>query len=296
MKKGAEEFVERKPRDEKETILHIAAKRGDLELVKWLVDHSEYFRASLLDKGLLMLKLDAEPEDCNTAGLTALHVALEARQTPVVQYFFKTLPPSESDNRGIYTLSSQSSQTSESILRLALRSAVPELAWLVLENKLVSSPQISEDYAWLSSPSGEKQLKHACNSRSTAVHADELIEELEDLLIAYGAVKTSTHKHVKDTDGAGDRRAVDSSTTGERRSEACSNNKPSRLTSVNPQIGLPTPTSTASVDSTSARGSPSPLDDAANARSSAIRGDQKQSWRGRGRGRSRGRARGRGVK
>ena len=36
---GGEEFVKVKPKDPKETLLHIAAKRDDLDLIEWLDSH-----------------------------------------------------------------------------------------------------------------------------------------------------------------------------------------------------------------------------------------------------------------
>lgn len=41
VKRDADEFVKTLPKDAQETLLHIAAKQGDLELVQWLADHSE---------------------------------------------------------------------------------------------------------------------------------------------------------------------------------------------------------------------------------------------------------------
>jgi hypothetical protein len=39
---GCEEFVQVPPKDSKETLLHIASRRGDINLVQWLDDHGEY--------------------------------------------------------------------------------------------------------------------------------------------------------------------------------------------------------------------------------------------------------------
>lgn len=41
LKRGAEEFLEVPPKDPQETLLHIAADQGDLDLVEWLIRHSE---------------------------------------------------------------------------------------------------------------------------------------------------------------------------------------------------------------------------------------------------------------
>jgi hypothetical protein len=39
---GCEPFVKNKPQDQKESLLHIAAKKGDLELVEWLASHGTF--------------------------------------------------------------------------------------------------------------------------------------------------------------------------------------------------------------------------------------------------------------
>lgn len=41
VKRGCEAFVTHSPADPKETLLHIAAKNGDAELVQWLEAHSK---------------------------------------------------------------------------------------------------------------------------------------------------------------------------------------------------------------------------------------------------------------
>lgn len=40
VKKGCEEFITTPPADPKETLMHIAVKNGDVELVEWLDSHS----------------------------------------------------------------------------------------------------------------------------------------------------------------------------------------------------------------------------------------------------------------
>lgn len=41
VKKGSEEFVSKQPADPSETLMHIAASRGDVDLVEWLDSHSK---------------------------------------------------------------------------------------------------------------------------------------------------------------------------------------------------------------------------------------------------------------
>lgn len=42
VKTGCDEFVNPKPKDSQEALLHIATKNGDLELVQWLDAHSDF--------------------------------------------------------------------------------------------------------------------------------------------------------------------------------------------------------------------------------------------------------------
>lgn len=39
VKVGCQEFIQKLPKDPKETLLHIASRNGDLDLVQWLDDH-----------------------------------------------------------------------------------------------------------------------------------------------------------------------------------------------------------------------------------------------------------------
>lgn len=61
--------------DNSETLLHIASKHDDLELVEWLLNHG------------------ATPEERTKAGFTAFHSALAAGRTKVVNFFLESTPP-----------------------------------------------------------------------------------------------------------------------------------------------------------------------------------------------------------
>ncbi|KAH7106021.1 DnaJ-domain-containing protein [Auriculariales sp. MPI-PUGE-AT-0066] len=96
-----------------ETLLHIAAGRGDIELVHWLDEHN------------------AEVDDRDTSGYTAFHLALEKGIMPVIDYFMKTHPPDEDDNQAIYL----PSPPSTSLLAMAIPDA--QLVWAMLASGLM---------------------------------------------------------------------------------------------------------------------------------------------------------------
>ncbi|KAG6876015.1 hypothetical protein C0992_001370 [Termitomyces sp. T32_za158] len=114
VKDGCHDFVEIVPADPYETLLHIAARCGDHNVVKWLDGHG------------------AEPEERDSAGLTAFHVALQCGNIPIVTYFFEEHPPT-ADTAKIYDLPS-----STSLLSLAFESLQPELVWMILDKKLAN--------------------------------------------------------------------------------------------------------------------------------------------------------------
>ncbi|KAL5529761.1 hypothetical protein ACEPAG_5746 [Sanghuangporus baumii] len=157
---GSEEFVPLHPQDISETLLHIAVANMNVELVEWLVNHN------------------AEPDERNSNGFTAFHFALQKGCIPIVQYFFRSLPPTDVDHRAIYT-----APPSTDLLQLAMESSEPELVWMVLENKFASKQQMNEAWASLCSR----------NSQSTSGHSgmtDYLLreEEIRNLLMSYGGL------------------------------------------------------------------------------------------------------------
>ncbi|GAA5859570.1 hypothetical protein JCM1840_006353 [Sporobolomyces johnsonii] len=70
-----EEAQPASPMDPKETLLHIAAKNGDAELVEWLVNHG------------------ATTDERDSSHYTALHLALLLKHAPVVSYLLIETPP-----------------------------------------------------------------------------------------------------------------------------------------------------------------------------------------------------------
>lgn len=130
-KPGCEAYVKRPPEDPKETLLHIATRRGDADLVEWLDAHS------------------ADPEERNSAGLSALHLALQHGCIPIINHFFQSYDPKQDDDHSaIYSLSPPMS-----LLSLALESGQPEVVWLILEKGLASTQDIGN--AWTQVTSGQ---------------------------------------------------------------------------------------------------------------------------------------------
>ncbi|KAG1772803.1 DnaJ-domain-containing protein [Suillus occidentalis] len=131
IKPGCETYVKRPPEDPKETLLHIATQRGDVDLVEWLDAHS------------------ADPEERNSAGLSAFHSALQHGCIPIINYFFQSYDPKQDDDHGaIYSLSPPMS-----LLSLALESGQPEVVWVILEKGLASTQDIGN--AWTQVTSGQ---------------------------------------------------------------------------------------------------------------------------------------------
>jgi len=94
-----------------ETLLHIAASRGDVALVQWLDEHN------------------AEVEDRDAAGYTAFHVALDRGITPVVNYFLNAHDPE--DSREAYL------PTPRETSLLAMAIPDPQLVRIILESGLL---------------------------------------------------------------------------------------------------------------------------------------------------------------
>ena len=172
IKHGSAEFVKDHPRDAKETLLHIASTSGDFELVKWLDSHGTYSSfQQIQSSGYMNLFLGADPEEKNSQGLTAFHVALKQGHIPIVQLFLETYPPKDSDSKLIYDCSEYSS-----LVSLALESHEPEIVWIVLDRKLATLEEIRRALTWATS---EKGLMSSVEDRDKA-------EDIIKLLKKYG--------------------------------------------------------------------------------------------------------------
>jgi hypothetical protein len=155
---GAEAAIQRPPKDANETLLHIAAAKGDVDLVAWLCDHS------------------AEAEERDARGYTPLHVALEKGHVPVVKHFMDAYPPREDEHSGVY-----SAPPNISLLTMALGTANPELVWIVLDARLTPGDEIRQAWAWVHSAPGKKAL-----TGTSAKKGKTKWDEVVDMLKVYG--------------------------------------------------------------------------------------------------------------
>ncbi|KAI0780983.1 hypothetical protein BD413DRAFT_608186 [Trametes elegans] len=152
LRKGGEVLVQKAPADPKETLLHIAAKNGDVDLVEWLAAHS------------------ADPEDRDGEDLTAFHVALRNAHPHVVRHFFEAYPPDDEDYAAIYR-----APKGKSNLRLALDTREPEMVWMVLDKHLHSKEDMDEAWVILNTSGYKGKLSPVTN-----------FEELVNLFTTFG--------------------------------------------------------------------------------------------------------------
>ncbi|KAG5638279.1 hypothetical protein H0H81_000925 [Sphagnurus paluster] len=163
VKDGCQEYVSVQPTDPLETLLHIAAKRGDIHLLRWLDGHG------------------AEPEERNTAGFTAFHVALQNGHISMVTYFFDEHAPGE-DTQGLYD-----TPLSTSLLSLAVDSLEPELIWMILDKKLAIEHEIGASWDRVNS-------QEWIDSAKTKIGAEK-VHDIQELLIRYGEYSQSPQAH-----------------------------------------------------------------------------------------------------
>ncbi|CAK5277342.1 unnamed protein product, partial [Mycena citricolor] len=106
---GCQPHPERQPGDPLETLSHIVARKSDRELVEWLDRHG------------------ADPEERDSQGMAAFHVALQSGHKNIVDYFFETYDRKDDDSNAIYHMADP-----ESLLSLAVTTGEPELVWMIL--------------------------------------------------------------------------------------------------------------------------------------------------------------------
>jgi hypothetical protein len=97
-----------------------------------------------------------------------------------LKHFFKTYSPKESESKSIY-----STPESKNVLSLALDSQEPEIVWLILDNGLASTQDISSAWTWVSSEKGAAVMKAKSIQKGTANEAEK-IDDIMKLLMRFG--------------------------------------------------------------------------------------------------------------
>ncbi|KAI0699695.1 hypothetical protein BC835DRAFT_524043 [Cytidiella melzeri] len=156
-KNGCESWVNPPPHDPHETLTHIAASRGDSNLLEWLDTHG------------------ADQEERDSKGFTPFHVALSKGHIPILKYTLEAHPYED-------TMSLYERPPSQSNLELALNSRVPEAVWLVLEHKICTSGDMQDMWAQLTSTRGRLSFLKAPGLQ----RAEEKLNEIINLLISFG--------------------------------------------------------------------------------------------------------------
>ncbi|KAI6005682.1 hypothetical protein EDD15DRAFT_2150432, partial [Pisolithus albus] len=135
VKLGCDSFIEVQPQDPTETLLHIATQNGDVDLVKWLDAHS------------------ADPEERNSLGLSAFHVALQQGRLSIMKHFLDAYDPHDEDHNAIYSLTSPNN-----LLSMALESVEPQVVWTILDRGLASPVEINDAWTRITSTVGMEAL------------------------------------------------------------------------------------------------------------------------------------------
>ncbi|GLB34821.1 putative ATP-dependent protein binding [Lyophyllum shimeji] len=155
VKDGCQDFVDIPPNDPLETLLHIAARLGNRDLVQWLDGHG------------------AELEERDSAGFTAFHVALQSGRISVVSYFFEEHARSE-DTVNLYD-----PPPSTTLLSLAMDSGEPELVWMILDKGLASKQEMAAGWDRVTTSGMNVAPKLSPKER-------EKMDDISQLLVRYG--------------------------------------------------------------------------------------------------------------
>ncbi|KAK2466791.1 hypothetical protein APHAL10511_001049 [Amanita phalloides] len=156
---GCEKFVKILPEDPQETLLHIATKNGDADLVEYLDRHN------------------AEPDERNSDGFTPVHLALQAGNLSIIFYFFKMYPPKDPDHASIYR-----PPDGQMLLTYALRLLSPPLADLVLANELASAQDIKQAWDWANSLGFMTDI----NKDGSSAEESGKLKDILTLFVRYG--------------------------------------------------------------------------------------------------------------
>ncbi|ESK94600.1 dnaj-like protein subfamily c member 5b [Moniliophthora roreri MCA 2997] len=209
IKPGYEEFVKLKPKDQRETLLHIASSRGDRDLVEWLDAHN------------------ADIEERDSQGHTSFHTAVHHGQIPVMNYFFENHSHKDPDTQAIYT-----TRSSKSTLTLAVESRVPEVVQIVLDEGLCSTQEANDTWSWMVSADGRQALVNkAGQSSSDTLKAYDCIMAL---LMQHGGFTPPSTPRVSCSNKDQSRRSSDNQID---RDEVFSDSRPSGASSSSSHRG-----------------------------------------------------------
>ncbi|KAF8136766.1 DnaJ-domain-containing protein [Boletus edulis] len=253
IKMGCENYVAVHPEDPMETLSHITARNGDTDLVEWLDVHS------------------ADPEERNSFGLSAFHVALQHGHVQILKYFFDSYDPKQEDHNAIYDLSPP-----KSLLSIALDSAEPEVVWMILDRGLATTQDIGNAWKEVTSLEGRQALLKKMGNDSIKY------AEVQNLLMSYGGFTpppTPLTEKVQSLSGArGPRGSFHPRGRGGHRPQT-NTHRPAQAHGLSDEASVPTQNGTA--------------DPTCRPPENGERGKARGRGRGRGRGQGRGRGRGR---
>jgi hypothetical protein len=91
--------------------------------------------------------------------------------------FFENYPPKESEHSAIY-----STPAFTSVLLLALDSQEPEVVWMILDQGIAKSQDISNAWTWVSAGNWKATVKKKAGRKVD----DEKLDEIRQLLMAFG--------------------------------------------------------------------------------------------------------------
>lgn len=166
VRKGSEDFLQSLPEDKSETLMHIAAKNGDADLIEWLDTHG------------------AEAGERDSNGFTAFHVALQRGHIDVIKYFFTTYHPHDADHDEVYAR-----PQSKSLLRLAVDSSAPEAVWMILDKELATEEERSDAWRYTMSDAGKTATFGPPSRQDPGKH-----DEIRNLLKTFGGFEVVEEK------------------------------------------------------------------------------------------------------
>ena len=119
--------------------------------------------------------LGADPEERNSFGLSAFHVAVQHGHVQILKYFFGSYDPQQEDHNAIYVLSPL-----KSLLSIALASVEPEAVWMILDRGLATTQDIGNAWTEVTSIEGKQALLERIENDGAKY------TEIQNLLMCYG--------------------------------------------------------------------------------------------------------------